>query len=839
MQVTESGGSDKKLDRPLSPRVTRRAFLKSTALTAGALAAAGATGCNSVDTSGKSAVVSVDEQRFVNTCRGNCGNTCPLWATVREGKIVKVEPMIAPEGFREGQFGCVRGQTTPQRVYSTHRVLYPMKQTGERGSDNWEQISWDEAIALIAEKFQAAIDEYGGSSIALWHSFGNGDCFSMLYPSYPNGYNIPSLRGIAVEPFRQMTGATIFGPSSDMTGLYMQTTVLSIPTNNVADIANAKTVIVWGCNPTDAMRPVWPWICKARDNGAKIVTIDPVYTKCAAHSDIWLPIQGGTDAALMLAMCNYVIDNDLVDWDYMKNRSVAPLLVKEDGSYLRMSDLGMSPIEGPVDVATGESTQVDQEIVFDQVTNEFVASSLAQNPAIEGSFDANGVAVRTVFDLTKESIAPFNVAYAAKECGLSEEQVLEVAKLYAEGGPATIVNYWGFEHFTNSFHNYKNLMLLGCLTGNINREGGSVWQGTSAYGGMATLTNDYTVGATMVADPKGSWQITGEYLPEILSSGKWAGQDFPIRCIYVMNANPLSSGLGRTEVAEAFRQVDFTVVADSFMTDTAKNAALVLPVSMSWENEAPIANMLMQKAIEPAGESKPDIDIFRMIAEKMGYAGLYSKTNEEYIHAFLDTDANLEMGAGYDDLKTTGYIEDWVAPESLLGVEYNATGRSQFYAASLVPRDDYGQAVEMKDRLPFYEHAEEAYPGSPVLEKYPLYAMSLHDNYHGHSLFNGIPWLDELREPYVKMHSQAAAERGIADGDIVRVFNDRGAVVLKAVVTEGIRPDTVLVPHGFESDDYVEGHPQSLTGRFLDPMMSNNNYNDMLVDIEKYEGGAQ
>ncbi len=749
---------------------------------------------------------------------------------------MQVTPSVAPEGFRDGQLGCVRGQSNPQRLYSTRRVLHPMRQTGERGSDNWEQISWDEATDLIAEKFRAALDEYGGKSIAVWHSFGSGGYFVRMYPSYPNGFAKRAYRGVSMGRFIDKVGATVFGPSSDTCGLYMQTTVLAIPSNNPMDLQNAKTLLVWGANPTDGMRYLWPWVCKARDNGAKIITIDPQYTKCAAQSDAWFPIRGGTDGALMLAMCNYIIENDLIDYDYLKNKSVAPLLVKEDGSYLRLSEAGLDLLEGEPG-ADGKPSLSDTEVVWDEETGAFVSSHVAASPAVSGSYEVNGIKVRTAFDLTRESIAPFTVDYAAQECDLPKERIEWLAETYATNGPASIMNYWGFEHFTNSFHNYKNLMLLGSLTGNINKEGASVWQGSSSYNTSPAIVTDSS--DTSLPDYVPGWQITGEYLPEIMRTGKWADEDLPIRCVWVMNANPLSSGLGRTEVAEAFRQVDFTVVADSFMTDTALNASLVLPIAMSWENEDHFGmNFMLQKGVAPAGECKTDMDVMRMVAAKLGFDDLYDKSDEEYMRDFLDTEQNLANGYGYDDFKAKGLFEEWSVPASLIGAEYNATGRSQFYAANMVPRDDYGQAIEMKDRLPFYEHATEAYPGNPLMEKYPLFAMSFHDNYHGHSLFNGVPWLDELRgEPYVKIHTQAAEERGIGNGDLVRVFNDRGFVVLKAFVTEGIRPDTVLLPHGFESPDYVAGHPQSLTGLFLDPMTSNNNYNDMLVEVELYEEG--
>ena len=103
----------------------------------------------------------------------------------------------------------------------------------------------------------------------------------------------------------------------------------------------------------------------------------------------------------------------------------------------------------------------------------------------------------------------------------------------------------------------------------------------------------------------------------------------------------------------------------------------------------------------------------------------------------------------------------------------------------------------------------------------------------------GIPWLDELRgEPTVFVHEETAAARGIQSGDTVRVFNDHGYVALKAVVNQGIRPDTLMLPRGPEGDDFIDGHTQSLSTIAHDEMTGNNNFNDFVCEIEKYEGGA-
>jgi molybdopterin-containing oxidoreductase family molybdopterin binding subunit len=125
-----------------------------------------------------------------------------------------------------------------------------------------------------------------------------------------------------------------------------------------------------------------------------------------------------------------------------------------------------------------------------------------------------------------------------------------------------------------------------------------------------------------------------------------------------------------------------------------------------------------------------------------------------------------------------------------------------------------------------------------MFEKYPFMGISNHGSYFAHSAFTQIPWLDELSEPFVEINTDAAAERNIFQGDLVRVFNDRGFVVLKAVTTNGIRPDTVLLPHGWQGFDFVAGHSQDLTRIDMDPVTVNSAFYEFLCDVEKYDGSA-
>ena len=244
-----------------------------------------------------------------------------------------------------------------------------------------------------------------------------------------------------------------------------------------------------------------------------------------------------------------------------------------------------------------------------------------------------------------------------------------------------------------------------------------------------------------------------------------------------------------------------------------------------------------RKAVESLGEAKTGIDIFRAIADGMGFDGLY-KSDEEYLREYLDTPENLEAGCGYDVMSEQSIFgEPKIAAR--VGVEYNATGRTQFFLEKLISRDIIEWTTRPQDHYPWYEEAFEAYQANPAREKVPALRRKRPSPLLGPFAVKGIPWLDELRgEPTVLIHEETAAARGIQSGDTVRVFNDHGYVVLKAVVNQGIRPDTLMLPRGPEGDDFNDGDTQSLSTIAHDEMTGNNNFNDFVCEIEKYEGGA-
>ncbi|MBQ9955318.1 MAG: molybdopterin-dependent oxidoreductase [Eggerthellaceae bacterium] len=812
--------------------LTRRGFLKTTAAVAGASALAGGAGLTALADDSSEAVV--EEQTFRSACRGNCGSRCPMTLTVREGKIVRAAAM-SEEDYGEADAHrrrfCVKGYSQPQRVYDPDRLKYPMRRVGgtERGAGQWERITWDEAFQEIGTKIGAAVAEYGGSSIGVWSSYGS---YGVL-----NGA-MGGFMSVAYGRFCTALGANIMGAGADTAQSHVQSSLLGNSGNDFVDARNAKTIVAWGGNPAEAYVHAWQFVCDAREAGARLITVDPQFTASAMHSDVYIPVLPGTDGAMMLAMINYIHANGLMDVAYMKGNTVSPFLVKEDGTYLRGSDAGIAPAEGPLD-AYGRPTFVDPVMVWDESQGKAVVLDEAVDPAIEGSYEVEGVKVSTVFTTCLSKMGEYTIERAAEICQVPAEQIVSLANAYATEGPVYTMTFQGIGHHVNSHHNYKNLAMLHAVTGNAGKPGASI------CGAPSTGLVGYNMMAYMMGAPGN--RFCGMHLPEIMNTGKWAGQDLTMRVLWICNGNVLSCESGRIELIEAVKKVDYVIVADVNMNDSAQWADIVLPIPHASEVQDfdPVCSApyptYTQKVVEPQFECKTDMDIMRGIAPYLGLEMMFAQTDEEYLASVIDTEANVAGGLSYEALKDGSLIRQPGYTEDRHVVVYGTaeSSRLKYYIENPAPRNNWGQAVADYERYPYYEHANESYSENPLREKYPLFGCSEHNKYHVHSQLAYTPVMRELEPvPFIKINAADAAERGIAQGDLVRAYNDRGSCVIKAVVTEGIKPGVICIPHGFQADQFVEGHAQDLTSVVMSDFCSNSAFYDFLCEVEKYEGGV-
>ena len=358
--------------------LTRRSFLKSTGAVAAA-AAAGSAGL--LATSGVAQAVAYEagqtegdgEQIFCGVCRGNCSGTCKLNLHVVDGKIVKTSKRSF-NSFPDGRVDriCLRGLSQVYNVYGPNRIQYPMRRVGERGSGEWERITWEEAIKEITDEWKRIQAEYGEQAIAYTRGSGNlGAISGVASPMYNVFFNKINASMIKIARDQANTRGInrVVGNLGDW--------VLNDP----SDFKNAKTLFVWGANITDAQIHDWHFVADAQDAGTKLVVIDPIMTQLAARADMWVPVKPATDAALALSMMHVMVTEDAVNKPFLRDSTCAPFLVRSDtGKFLRMSDLGVEP--EVIEVEAGAVSAASSENKGAQVGKAKTVQKIIDHPAV-------------------------------------------------------------------------------------------------------------------------------------------------------------------------------------------------------------------------------------------------------------------------------------------------------------------------------------------------------------------------------------------------------------------------------------------------------------------------
>jgi len=239
----------------------------------------------------------------LGTCHHDCPDSCGWEVSVENGVAVKLRGN-SEHPFSQGEL-CPKVNRFLERVYSPERILYPLTRTGPKGSGEFRQISWDEALALVAQRIHGVIDDFGGEAVMPWGSAGTQGLIQMnsldrrFFAKIGSSRQVDSLCGATAK-----AGASL--------------TLGSPLSSDPMDIEFSQLILLWGTNTRLANRHLWPFIEKARARGAKVVVIDPLRTMTAESADVFVQPLPGTDVALMLAMMHILIRDDLVDRDYLE-----------------------------------------------------------------------------------------------------------------------------------------------------------------------------------------------------------------------------------------------------------------------------------------------------------------------------------------------------------------------------------------------------------------------------------------------------------------------------------------------------------------------------------------
>ena len=413
----------------------------------------------------------------------------------------------------------------------------------------------------------------------------------------------------------------------------------------------------------------------------------------------------------------------------------------------------------------------------------------------EGMVDEDYVAKYTLgYEELKERVKQYSPAWAAETCGLALEEVVQLARDYGSVTPAAIRLNYGMQRHAGGGIAARTIACLPALTG--------AWR-NPAGGILLTTADNYNFDHAKLERP----DLMPTPRPRVINHSKLGdaltGADPAVnpkvRAVIVYNNNPVAVCPDSSKVVEGFGREDlFCVVMDSFLTDTADYADIVLPATTQLEHTdihksyGHLYVLANNAAIAPVGESLPNAEVFRRLAKRMGFEDECFRDSDDELarQAIGSGHANL-AGMDWETLKKNGWqrlaLPKTFAPFARGGF-HTPSGKCEFYSAALK-----AQGI---DPLPFYNPPAELPSSNPVLaRKYPLNFLSPPVRNFLNSSFANLPRFREAEgEPSLELHADDAAPRGIRDGDRVRVFNDRGSCTLRARVNGKPRRGVVVAP---------------------------------------------
>lgn len=741
-----------------------------------------------------------------------CHGTCGVLAHVKNGKLVKIEGN--PEHpWNQGRI-CARCLAMTQYVYHPDRLTRPLKRVGERGEGKWQEISWDEAYDLIEEKMGKIREEYGPESVVFSMGTGRdiGPWICMLAYAYGSPNVMFAMSGNACYSPRIAAVETVLGDYCVPDASQWLPKRYDDPRYEVPEC-----IVIWGYNihNTCPDNIFGHWFVDLMKKGTKIICIDPRLSWFASRAKKWLRLRPGTDGALAMGFLNVILDEDLYDHEFVEKWTNAPFLVRGDtGKLVRANDLAEAG--SPDDFVVWRSDGRGPAI-WDSASAKY--SSDGVKPALRGEYGVElvggkKVSCKTVWDVFHERVSQYSVDRVAEITGVSEEDIAEAARFYAESKPASI--HWGLpiDSTPGITPTAQAITNLWCITGNLDVPGGNIIARYAfdavAYAlpgaeGVIKLATKEIDEKRIGADRYGPFKkFIWRAQTDLVLNQIFTGEPYPIKGLWMQTGNIIAGiGFEPKKWREAFEKLDFIAAVDLFMTPTTQFADVVLPAASFLEKEGVkswwVPLQTINKAVSVDG-CKPDVEINFELAKRFD-PNFRWKT----VHELFD-DIIKPSGMTFEQLQEKGWA---IPPEGHPSAPYRRhekgllrkdrkpgfqtpSGKVELYATL---REEWG--------LEPVAHYEEP-PYTPVsrpdlAEEYPLI---LSTGRRSPAFFNAehrmIPWLREIDpDPVVEIHPDTAGEVGVGNGEWVWVENWLGKQKFKAKVTLVVPPEMVMVPHGW------------------------------------------
>jgi len=433
------------------------------------------------------------------------------------------------------------------------------------------------------------------------------------------------------------------------------------------------------------------------------------------------------------------------------------------------------------------------------------------------------------FDALRERAAAFPPERVARICGIGRETVVDLARAYGTTTPAAIRLNYGMQRHAGGGNAVRAVACLPALVGS--------WR-DPAGGALLSSSGTYPVDTRALERPDLIRGTPRTINMSTIGDALLETRDPPIRAIYVYNSNPVAIAPESAKVAAGFAREDlFCVVHEIFQTDTADYADILLPATTQLEQQdvhssyGHLYALANNPAIAPLGEAKPNTEVFRQLAARMGFAEpCFRDSDDDLARQALVAGDPRAAGIDWDTLRAKGFqrlaVPAVYAPFAA-GNFPTPSGKCEFRSAAL--------AREGHDPLPSFVPPRESVASNPVLaQRFPLAFISPPARNFLNSSFANLPtFVAEEKAPRLDVHPADAARRMIASGERVRIFNDRGSFTATARVTDRAREGVVVSPSIWWKKLSGGANANAVTGQALTDFGRAATFYDCLVEVER------
>ncbi len=738
-------------------------------------------------------------QRIRGYC-AQCSSLCPTISYVREGVFVKVR---ADKEHPNACNLCPKGLAGPELVYNKQRLQYPMRRTRPKSDSDpgWEQITWDEALDTISTKLNEIKAKWGAEAVAFARAGPAGSPMTEVQgwiARLAHAFGSPNT--IATTHICQW--------HRDNCSAYTYGKPGAGGTMGQPDFVRTSCILIWGANPSATSMSHLRDIKQGLKQGAKLIVIDPRKTPLAATADLWLQVQPGTDGALALSMLNVMIEENLYDYDFVRDWTTAPFLVRSDnGNFLKASDL----MDG------GDHSSY---VVLDARSKTPRAYTTGTILSVEASLDsahvlklASGeeIECKTAFKLLRELVSHYPPSRAETLTGIPEGKIRDTVRMFATNKPSCLYTFNGVEQNTNASQTNRAICIFYALTGNYDSPGGNVLFPSlpvNTIEGLEFLSPEVqTERLGFKERPLGPAGISRRIQAYEVYKAILTGKPYPIKGLLGFGGNIITSNAPSGVTREAVSKLDFHVECELFLTPTAELADIVLPSASFWESwhigtfRSPGARTHIQlrpPVVSPQHDSWPDLKIAFELAKKLGLG-------EKFWHG------DIEAAFNYRLAKSNITVEQLRANPSGISlnspVEYkkyskkDGTGKFLGFNTSSKRIEIYSQTF--KDHgynpLPAWEEpVTRRLAKTDLAEKYPLILTNAKLLQFCHSQHRALPSLRKaVPYPFLEINPQKAREIGCKNGDWLILESPRGSITVQARLTNIVPYNVVSTQHGW------------------------------------------